>query len=245
MYNLKLTAYAAGTGFILSILAGLIGGVSFGVLILRACITGLLFAGLAIGGYALYKKYLLEDRSNFSFDTENDSVQEGQHVNIVLDDEPLPDEASAPEFNINDSDTVKPLVKDNDVEDAQVISKEEVTEDKDFKAASLNAVAKSSDTTEESKSTESMDQSVQPTVPVSHTDSPESVSGVGDLPDIDSLLTDIDTDSKDSDSSNIIEDSDFATTGKAQKQFDSNNEDVSANAAEMAKAIRSVLANDN
>ena len=244
MYNLKLTAYAIGAGFIISILAGIIGGVSFGALLLHALVWGIVCGGVVTGSYAIYKSFLVEDMSNDSFDNGAESADKGQHVDIILDDEPLPDDASAPEFSINNMGKSKPFVNIK-AREVESVLPEESAEPTAFKAMPLNGVTKSPDIQEFSEATEFVDSPVPKSESVYSTDS----SGIGDLPDIDSVMGDIDgmgEDLKDGNSSsNLIEDSDFATSDTDPKLQQHSKDAVSSNANEMARAIRSVLANDS
>jgi len=56
-------AFAAGAAFILSLLAGLIGGVGFGTLLIRAIIGAAVFGGGALGVSLLIERYLPELKS--------------------------------------------------------------------------------------------------------------------------------------------------------------------------------------
>jgi hypothetical protein len=243
MYNLKLTAYAAGAGFILSILAGFIGAVSFGALILRAVISSVLCGVVMSGGYALYKKYLDSD----TFEEASDSITEldgkGSHVDIVLDDESLPDEDAAPSFVVNDEDVIKaqPYSTSKPVEDAQnIYSDEQNSEPEVFQAQPVNKVAQSLNTEEVDINTSS---TIVPKKVESGRNEPVDEE-IQDLPDIESMLGDFSSDSTDSESSDIIEDSDFAVTGKS-KPTEKVKVNSSANAKELAAAIRTVIAKDN
>lgn len=77
--NWKLPAYCAGGAFLLSILAGAIGGVRFGTLLLRALIGGSLIGGLAFGIDFLLRQYLPELYEGFS--------EDGRNVDITIADE--------------------------------------------------------------------------------------------------------------------------------------------------------------
>lgn len=87
-------AGAAGSAFLLSAAVGLISGVGFGSLLLRALASGLLFALMAAGGELLMRSFFPEllpespsgDRSEASAEEESETVS-GAAVDITVDDE--------------------------------------------------------------------------------------------------------------------------------------------------------------
>jgi len=234
MYNLKLTAYAAGAGFILSILAGLIGEVSFGALILRALFSTILC-----------------DTFEESPDSVLDSEQKGSHVDIMLDDENLPDEDTSPSFVVNDKDELEPQVLSTTkpIADEKDASSDKEDEPVRFQAQPVNKVAQS---VQEEKVDDEVDIDTIDTTKTKKLESDENASVDDeslDLPDIESVLGDFSSSSNsssssDSGSSDLIEDSDFAVTGNS-KPAEQVKLDPSANAQELAAAIRTVIAKDN
>ena len=58
----RVSAITAGSAFLLSILVGVIGDVSFGVLILRAIIAAIVFGAGATGATIIIDRYLPELR---------------------------------------------------------------------------------------------------------------------------------------------------------------------------------------
>ena len=102
--DVRTTAVAAGVAFGLSALIGMIGGVQFGVLLLRALIIAAIFGGGAIGVMFLIDRFLpelqqLPDRSA--------NVETGGSVDIVVDDDPLAGDglpAQLPEYGSEGAD---------------------------------------------------------------------------------------------------------------------------------------------
>jgi hypothetical protein len=86
--NLKFSAYFAGSAFGIAFLTGIIAGVGFGTIILRALIGAAVFAGLGYGFYIVISTRLPElvsDTSASSATAEAEGY--GQNVDIVVDDE--------------------------------------------------------------------------------------------------------------------------------------------------------------
>ncbi|MBQ0051582.1 MAG: hypothetical protein KBT11_05895 [Treponema sp.] len=105
MGNPKVICVSAGIGFVLSFLIGIISGVGFGTIILRALIFAVVFAALSFGISFLYQSFLSDGAkvSSGSDGTET-PVQKpaaGGVVNIVVDDSNLADEDSAPKFAVS------------------------------------------------------------------------------------------------------------------------------------------------
>jgi hypothetical protein len=90
MINWKVVVGSGAVAVVLSLLTGIISGVSFGTLLLRAIMWGALFCGAGAGGSFLVSKYLPE---LFAVATETESEADGeapetrQNVDIVLPDE--------------------------------------------------------------------------------------------------------------------------------------------------------------
>lgn len=86
----RVSAVAAGVAFILSLLVGVVAGVGFGALLLRAILWAALFAGGAIGVRAVVDRFLPELRESFAGSTttsSDDATQAGSNVNIVVDED--------------------------------------------------------------------------------------------------------------------------------------------------------------
>lgn len=84
MIDWKIIVGLGGFAFIISLLTGLISGVQFGVLLFRAILGGLVFAGLGFGGGYLIEKFLPELTRGESPSSSKDT---GGTVDIVVDDE--------------------------------------------------------------------------------------------------------------------------------------------------------------
>ena len=94
-------ATAAGFAFLLSFLVGLVSGVSFGALLLRAVFAGLFFALLSLGAEQLLRTLIpdllpqrLKGDDEDSPEAETDST--GAAVDITLDDHQVEGEAPPP-----------------------------------------------------------------------------------------------------------------------------------------------------
>ncbi len=81
-------AFAAGAAFILSLLAGLFGGVSFGALVFRAIIGAVIFGAGAMGVSLLVDRYLPELKTSAGNDTPAGAPEDrpGGRVDITVDD---------------------------------------------------------------------------------------------------------------------------------------------------------------
>jgi len=80
-------AFAAGAAFILSFLAGVIGGVSFGALLVRAIVGSVVFGAGGVGVSLLIERYLPELRTASGDSPANDLEQRpGGRVDITVDD---------------------------------------------------------------------------------------------------------------------------------------------------------------
>ncbi len=88
MKNWKVTAGSAGFAFLLSLLIGVISGVSFGVAFFRAILGGIVFGSLAYGAIFLIRKYLPELGKTIA--GEQDDVTTEGGVDIVIEDENPP-----------------------------------------------------------------------------------------------------------------------------------------------------------
>ena len=101
MLDIKKIVTAFLIGFFLSLIFGLIGHVSIGMLFLRAILFGFLFVALSFGAMFVFDKFLQTDgsveMSNSTVESEGDG--ESHSVDILIDDE-LPDTQTAPTFEI-------------------------------------------------------------------------------------------------------------------------------------------------
>ena len=98
MNTTKKVVTVAVCGFVLSFLVGLFSSVSFGIILLRAILCALIFAGLYYALSIVFERYLINSGSSAG----GDSLipQKGQLIDIKVDDEILPEEENAPLFKI-------------------------------------------------------------------------------------------------------------------------------------------------
>lgn len=79
--NWKLAVGVGSAAFLLSAVSGVVGGVGFGAIFVRALLAGLLFAAFGIGLETVVRRFLPELIGNDASD------ELGSRVNIVVDDE--------------------------------------------------------------------------------------------------------------------------------------------------------------
>jgi hypothetical protein len=86
--NVTFSLFFAGSAFVVATLTGIIAGVDFGVILLRAVIGAVVFAGLGYGAYLVVSARLPELLSAASSaQTGRENADYGQNVDIVVDDE--------------------------------------------------------------------------------------------------------------------------------------------------------------
>lgn len=104
MINPKYICISAVVGFVLSFAIGLISGVAFLHLIIRALIFAAVFAALAIGISYLNSNFLSSELNSDplknDIETPSEKQSSGNLVNIVVDDSTLRDDSSAPKFSV-------------------------------------------------------------------------------------------------------------------------------------------------
>ncbi len=246
MQNLKKLATAFVVGFLLSFFAGLFGGVSFAVVLLRAGLSGLVVAVLTFAAFTVYNTFLTpEDSVETSKDVSTQEEETTHTVDITLDDE-LPDSATAPAFNL--SNYVQPLDDDNEQEGG------DFEKQGGFQTTSLDAMTGNVNTTDV-KSVETPSDvegtSYSPSQKAKTVNSDyeqdilddESGADLDVLPDIESLEVD-DTDGSAADSGEIIEDSVFAETGDVRPTAPAAPVSEMGDAKDIAAAIRTALVKD-
>ena len=118
MKDWKIVAVFSGSAFVLSIIAGIAGGVSFPVLLLRALAGVIVFGGMGYGAVYVLRKFLPElfESESESEVTAEEAVeseeQNGRNVDIVIEDE--------------DDDTSAVMVEGAEVPESGVNMEEEV-----------------------------------------------------------------------------------------------------------------------
>ena len=98
--NWRVSAITAGGAFLLSMLVGLIGGVGFGAMLLRALLFGLLFGAASIGLTIAIARFLPELMGSIGSET---SAGGSGSVDIVVDDDATADIYSAAEHDSGDA----------------------------------------------------------------------------------------------------------------------------------------------
>lgn len=95
----------AGVAFFFSFLMGLLAGASFGGLILRAFLFAVIFAGLGVGIYFIYNKFLKVDSFPISSDEQKETF--GRNVDIVSSDDNLSFENLTQESDLFDENATR------------------------------------------------------------------------------------------------------------------------------------------
>ena len=234
MLDIKKIVIAFLLGFFLSLLFGLIGQVSAGVMFLRAFIFGLVFVALTWGAIFVFDKFLQVDGSVEveSSIQENEQLEKSHAVDILVDDD-LPDMKTAPTFEI---------IKNGSTASAS-----------SFVPASLDTVSSNTVSVNEENS-----ESVSETVPsgeneVEPTPSVVSTSS-GDLSELDELeqlLPSVESFSDDNDEEtddiedDVIFDTDTPSLGVTMSVGENHSTSViDGNVKDMAAAISTILVND-
>jgi hypothetical protein len=91
--NWKIPAWSAGFAFILSLVSGLAGGVSLGVLLLRAILAAVMFSGFILGLLYLVERFLPDLAASFTSDAVEPVVSESgsEGIDIVMPEEQIPE----------------------------------------------------------------------------------------------------------------------------------------------------------
>lgn len=254
MVNLKLTSIGAIFGLVLSILFGLIGGIPFGILILRAFLSAIVFGGITAGLTVVYKKYLSEISSEFT-NSGNNTQSTGNVVDITIDDDVLPDSDTAPDFYVAPNFNNTNNVPDNRNLGNNFSSLESLKSNNDNNSFSeetrQNSIEKSEQNYEKSSSMRMNDfnssdnntfvpkplgsEQIRTNGNMSKNDSFED-DNLDVLPELDNLVPE-----KIQPAADIIDDSAFATTGKAPTVNPVADVVVGQDTTLMAEAIRTLL----
>lgn len=89
-FDWRASAFAAGAAFLLSILAGIISGVPFGALMLRAVLGAVVFAAGAAGVSVLIDRFLPDLKQSLANPgARKEAAPSGGRVDIVVEDEPF------------------------------------------------------------------------------------------------------------------------------------------------------------
>lgn len=103
MFNPKVLIITAAVGFVLSFLAGLFSGISFGYILLRALISAIILVLVAIGISYISKTFL---DVSVTLPVSGETTT-GTTVDITVADEALPEESGAPEFYVADPEGIE------------------------------------------------------------------------------------------------------------------------------------------
>lgn len=101
MINPKYITIAAIVGFCLSFFIGLISGVNFGHILLRAFIFAVVFSAIAVGVSFVYSFFL--SSAGAPSDIDSPAGTSGSVVNITVDDDVLPDDEYSPKFSVENN----------------------------------------------------------------------------------------------------------------------------------------------
>jgi hypothetical protein len=105
MINWKILILAAGIGFILSFITGLVFGADFGFLLLRALICAGIFGVVGGAVQFVYVKFL---GGSARTETAGNSGEGASLVDISIDDEYLQPEKDVTTFDIEDMESISP-----------------------------------------------------------------------------------------------------------------------------------------
>lgn len=269
MINVKSVSISAATGFILSFLVGIICGNAFISVLLRAFISALVFSAVAAGSSFLYSQFLSADGTPSEPSSRPQAKTSGK-VDLVIDDDPLEEEENGPKFFVENNRSAlqsdaKPSAAEKVDPDEDVIEDivEEAADVSDVQpvaapaAAPVNPVTVAEpEITAPPKAMDAVPKNDAAFTPVNLaasapqvSASPEGAPAGEELSEVDSLpdIEDLDTGKKDGEIGDIINDSEFATSGKSSggTQFPDGQTAGTQNADVMAQAIRTILSKDN
>lgn len=257
MVNPKIISISGCIGFGMSLLTGLISGVTIGFVVLRALIFAVVLAVLSVLISFVYEKFLSESsKSNVAVESEpaENKVATGGVVNIVVDDSSLSDDGQGPKFSVSANakntvgnfDDVKkvepveaPAAQTPEVE--KTVSPQDGNESKgtsdSFKPAGLSTITSGSAESPAVVSDTSAAQNNSQTGGASTASSASPEEALDVLPEIGGF----ELDGKNNAGSGVIGDSDFASSGSSASSDTSGGKDTNT----MAMAIRTLLAKDN
>ena len=251
MKNIKAIAICAASGFILSLICGFFSKAGFGHIFLIALIFGIVFGLLGFGISILFEKFLtveeavVENTSSGNADilTSNSSNSKnlGQHVDIVIQDEPLEPSGNPNRYDVgenhqmlNDSDYNSGNNTKAEGEKETIVPKDEFVPIRNLETVT-NFSGNESETPKEAE--ERREAIVQQQI--------EKGEELDTLPDMSDFK--VGSDSSDSeDDTVIVSDSDESQFVQSATNFKSSevNDGEIKDASLMAKAISSILAEE-
>ena len=239
MKNPKVIIIFAATGFVLSLLTGIIFRVSFGVVILRALIFTVLFGGLGFLSNFIFHKYLLDSVDIEGVGDASSGNKTGSVVDIYIGDEPLVEDGNHLDFYVSNSADNKTETRNDPVvatavsqeagsNKEEVHSSEQSTAKPEANVSSVGDTDKSEDSQFKPISLGSQNQD--------NTVIPSSTSkDTGELPAIEDLVVGSDTD---------LEATDYALDMGVSPQVGNKAGGIAGDSETIAQAIRTVLARE-
>ncbi|MBO4640687.1 MAG: hypothetical protein J5710_13120 [Treponema sp.] len=112
MKNIKSITICAASGFILSLVCGFFSKAGFGHIFLIALIFGVVFGILAFGISFVFEKFLTvetvvaeqsDSANSAGFVTSSDKQNLGQHIDIVIQDEPLEQSGNPNHYDVGEN----------------------------------------------------------------------------------------------------------------------------------------------
>lgn len=222
MFNPKVLIITAAVGFVLSFLAGLFSGISFGYILLRALISAIILVLVAIGISYISKTFL---DVSVTLPVSGETTT-GTTVDITVADEALPEESGAPEFYVADPEGIEK----NDAQNSE----------QGFKPAGLASVVQFS-----GGNTASVIDRSAGNVPVQQTVVQDSVQQSSDavfdeLPDMNSFISGSD-DTIDSTAETVTIPDSVKESKRIQKEQSADMKDSQV----LAQALRTMISRDS
>ena len=238
MGNLKFSVVLAVFGLILSFLTGLISGVAFGIVFLRAFISAVICFGIAFLSSFIYTKFLADGTAEV---VRQKPSSVGSVVDVKIDEDVLPDSENAPNFYVSrkynivdEAPKQKPVLAENESEvdsfPAQNEPEPEIQthENQGGEDNTKSFVPKPLvDTIPQ----ENVLTSASPSTTVA-----DDLDSLDELPDFGGLAADEGSLSED-----VVTDSDFAVTGHSASENLTQDINVGTDSSLMADAIRTLL----
>ena len=238
MGNLKFSVVLAVFGLILSFLTGLISGVAFGIVFLRAFISAVICFGIAFLSSFIYTKFLADGTAEV---VRQKPSSGGSVVDVKIDEDGLPDSENAPNFYVSrkynivdEAPKQKPVLAENESEvdsfPAQNEPEPEIQahENQGGEDNTKSFVPKPLvDTIPQ----ENVLTSASPSTTVA-----DDLDSLDELPDFGGLAADEGSLSED-----VVTDSDFAVTGRSASENLTQDINVGTDSSLMADAIRTLL----
>ncbi len=103
-FDWRVSAFAGGAAFVLSLLIGIIAGVAFGAILFRAILWALLFGAGAAGLVMVVDRFLPELRQSMSASAPKEGQTSGESVDIVVDEDLMDEVTQAATAPVESSD---------------------------------------------------------------------------------------------------------------------------------------------